>query len=301
MSELPNVEILSERLIAFFDILGFSDRLRVMPMGELHALYSELIDNVRDTIFEPIATTGELAERRTNFDRADFMFDSIILVSRDLSDPKVRGPAVHNFVSSCSTLMEKSFARQLPLRGCVGLGDYLEDKSRNIFLSRLFADLVSAENNQEWSGCMILPNAADLITDATYLDSARVARAPHGELPILPFDVPTKSGAPSRRWCINWGYFLPESSRAIGMSFLVGAKAKNTSAFATYVDSLPSRNYLLPDRFRPAVRMLAQATRGGMRLMFKNEAGEPVDPAPGQELNIAVLPAPPDTEDDPAT
>ena len=42
---------LPQRFIAFFDILGFSERLQTMPLKELHAFYARLIDDVRETVF----------------------------------------------------------------------------------------------------------------------------------------------------------------------------------------------------------------------------------------------------------
>src|SRR5688572_10707044 len=116
MSEPTPPELLRGRLIGFFDILGFSQRLQDMELSTLHQLYAELIDDVRRTVFNPQILGAPEGRTKSNFERASFLFDSIVLVSRELLSDSGR-PAIHDFLMSCSTLMEKSFAKQLPLRG----------------------------------------------------------------------------------------------------------------------------------------------------------------------------------------
>lgn len=67
-----NYEILSQRLIGFFDILGFSDRLRTMDITDLHHLYAELIDDVKNTVFSSEILGTPDKKRKANFDRANF-------------------------------------------------------------------------------------------------------------------------------------------------------------------------------------------------------------------------------------
>ena len=74
--------LLSRRLVAFCDILGFTERLKTSPLRDLHATYSRLIDHANSKIFQQEAGVGSPHHR--NFARADFLFDSVLLVSNPL-------------------------------------------------------------------------------------------------------------------------------------------------------------------------------------------------------------------------
>jgi hypothetical protein len=282
--------LLPQRLIAFFDILGFSDRLRSMPLTDLHALYVQLIDDVQQTVFSSEVIGAPQESRRLNFDRANFLFDSIVLVSRDLSDERA-GAAIHDFLMSCASLMEKSFAKQLPLRGAVSLGDYLEDTERNIFLSPEFVNLARVEKDQDWSGCVVLATAMGKILPVIFLQPDRPTHYEHRAMVLSLFDVPFKSGGlmpPGKHWCINWVYFLDPFERATGLEFLTPPKRDNTLKFMTFIEGLPDEDRPLPDQFRPAVRVLGQGTRAGFRVKFVDESGKGVDPPASCQISVVL-------------
>lgn len=283
-----NYEILSQRLIGFFDILGFSDRLRTMEITDLHHLYAKLIDDVKNTVFSSEILGTPDKQRKANFDRANFLFDSIVLVSRDLNSEPI-SPAAHDFLMSCSSLMEKSFAMQLPLRGAIGFGDYLEDSERNIFLSSEFANLVRAEKAQEWSGCIVLPEANLKLLPVVFLEPDAPTHYEHRAMPIAFYEVPFKSTESlqlRRYWCVNWVYFLNPSSCEAGLGFLKSPKFENTLKFVRYIEGLPDKEQPLPDTFLPAVRVLTQGTRCGARLKFIDASGNGVDPPAGRKFNV---------------
>jgi hypothetical protein len=283
-------EILSQRLIGFFDILGFSDRLRTMEITDLHHLYAELIDDVRSTVFSPEILGTADKQLKSNFDRANFLFDSIVLVSRDLASEQI-GPAIHDFLMSCASLMEKSFVKQLPLRGAISFGDYLEDSGRNIFLSREFANLVRMEKAQEWSGCIVLLEAIEKILPIIFLQPDAPIHYEHRAMVLVPYDVPFKSintRLSKTYWCINWVYFLNPDEKATGLAFLKSPKLENTLGFVQHVDSLPDEDRPLPEKFRPAVRLLGQGTRFGVRIKFIDANGNGADPPADARLQIVL-------------
>lgn len=282
--------MLSDRLVAFFDILGFSERLRTMDIADLHRLYAELIDDVADTVFNP-QILGLQPQRKSNFDRANFLFDSIVLVSRDLTVDFGR-PAVHDFLMSCASLMEKSFALQLPLRGAISFGDYLEDPERNMFLCREFADLVREEKAQEWSGCIVLAPALERVLPVLYLDPGGELHYEHRAQVLAQYNAPFKAAEGQRRqryWCVNWVYFLSQSELGKGLAFLKPPKLNNTTEFVRYIQSLPAEDRPLPEAFRPAVKVLGQGTLGGVRIKFVDAEGNGVDPPTEAKLTIRLV------------
>lgn len=289
-------ELLRGRLIGFFDILGFSQRLQDMELFALHHLYAELIDDARSTVFNSKILGLSEGQTKANFDRASFLFDSIVLVSRELSSDFGR-PAIHDFLMSCSTLLEKSFAKQLPLRGVIGFGDYLEDDQRNIFLSREFAEMVRTEKAQDWSGCVVLRSAEKQILPVVFLEPNASTHYEHQAQVLALYKVPFKthgnseSGerASASAWCVNWVYFLDQADLEQGLQFLKGSKRSHTERFIRYITQLPDEVRPLPKNFSPAVRLLAQGTLGGVRIKFLDEDGRGVDPPQDAALLIKLI------------
>jgi hypothetical protein len=99
---------------------------------------------------------------RTNFEYAQFLYDSIVVVSHPVDDVF----NVNHFVGAVALLLELGFGSGLPLRGAVGLGSFLLDQERGIFLSECFPDLVRMEKRQEWAGCVVLSDAEQLVWNA---------------------------------------------------------------------------------------------------------------------------------------
>ena len=116
----PEPTLLSRRLVAFCDIIGFSDRLRTTPLRDLHATYTRLIDHVYAKIAQQQANEGNTTH--THVARVDFLFDSVILVSNSV-DPDEAPQSVSEFMSFLSELFESSLgwtistARRSQFRG----------------------------------------------------------------------------------------------------------------------------------------------------------------------------------------
>ena len=135
------IDRLDNRLVGFFDILGFSSALKTRSIGDIHKIYSDLIDEFRSKIFNPQTMAGSQEPVQVRFALARIIFDSIVLVS----EPIVENKSIANFLIGAIRLMEASFVRRLPLRGAIGTGDVLVDEDRSIILSSAFPSLVKAE------------------------------------------------------------------------------------------------------------------------------------------------------------
>src|SRR3569833_1930343 len=107
------------RQIGFFDLLGFSKLLETRPIADLHQEYAALIDEANTAIFQ------SQPDGTRNFEKTQFLFDSLVLVSHSL-EPK----AVGNFIFATLQIMERSFECGFYLRGCIAMGDFLDDPSR---------------------------------------------------------------------------------------------------------------------------------------------------------------------------
>jgi hypothetical protein len=137
----------------------------------LHREYAALIDEASQSVFEQQAIAGSPEPHVSNFQKSQFLFDSLVVVSYPTSDVK----NICKFVLSCLLLMEKAFGRGFFLRGCISLGDFLDDPGRDIFLSSQFPRLVRAEKAQEWLGCYIDDIAENVVLNGVFgLDFLRL-------------------------------------------------------------------------------------------------------------------------------
>lgn len=141
------------RLLAFFDILGFKEHLRNKELDTLYEEYSSFVDEANKKIFGDIQTVyGE--KTVSNFEKSLIFSDSILLISYDVNDIK----SINKFLLGCITLMQESIKYGFVLRGAIGYGKAIYDEEKNIFLSKEFAELYLKEGKQNWAGCGIFVN-----------------------------------------------------------------------------------------------------------------------------------------------
>ena len=93
--------IRGRRLIGFLDILGFSHRVEEENIESLYKLFKGLIEEANTRVFssQGVKPDGSLKENN-NFFYAEFISDSIVLVSNELKEP---GDTV-KFIFACTTL-----------------------------------------------------------------------------------------------------------------------------------------------------------------------------------------------------
>jgi hypothetical protein len=174
------------RLIAFFDVLGFAKLLETKDIDELHNLYKKFIQEIKSEVFQPQETMkGSQEPKVFNFEKSIVFSDSIILISKEITNIK----NINNFILSCISLMDKSTTNDFPLRGAIGKGDFIYDDEDDIFLSSDFAKIYKFEGQQEWCGCSILEDIQDIITNAMYGISKINNKQ---SLPLLKYNVPLK-------------------------------------------------------------------------------------------------------------
>jgi hypothetical protein len=275
--------LLSRRLIAFCDIIGFTNRLKTSRLRDLHEMYSRLIDHANSKIFQQEAAAGSPEHR--NFARADFLFDSVLLVSNHLTVEEAPH-SVSDFMSALSQLFESSLGWQLPLRGAISLGDVLEDTSRRISLSETIPDLVGAEKQQEWAGVRILGPAVDAIIDGLYGTAAsEIPKSGTGH--VVSYPVPTKHGTvPSL--VLNWPYLCDAKDIKAGLAFLIGRKGEETQRFVDFVHSLLPPPTRLPSRVGTIESVRIRFYQSGFNIKFCDADGNGADPPEGTTIDFRI-------------
>jgi len=265
--------VLKDRLIGFLDVLGFTAFLQRETLENVHKEYSSFIDAAKTRTF--FKAQGDNSGR-TNFEFAEFVSDSIVLVSNPIDDVY----NVNNFVGAISYLLEMGFIANLPLRGAITRGDFLVDSVRNIFISKEYADLVHFEAAQEWSGCAVLGLAEDTIIDAIFgrVDKSILKEKQIGNNLVLSFKVPLKEKKSIELFVVNFLIFMTKEQILAGLNHLIEPKKKNNTNFFEFLNSLAFEYQSLPPQFLPAIRTMMVKTRSGVRVAFLDEDGNPCKP-----------------------
>jgi len=277
-----SVTKLSNRLIAFADILGFSDRLKTTPIEDIHAIYSALCDHASTHIF---VQDDDGDPGHSNFARAQFLFDSVVLVSNPLDGERAPRSA-NDFFCAAISLFESSLGHALPLRGAITIGDVLEDETRRIVLSPVIPQLLAAEKEQEWAGILVLPAAVEPSLRALYgLTDANLLRGCCAH--VVRHDVPTKSGYLRDSYVLNWPYLCSQQTIDVGLDFLTGRKRTETEVFSRRVRGAAPGEALAPE-LHPAARMLVRVSQVGFTIQIHDAQGNGVDLPSGTVLDFVA-------------
>lgn len=264
---------LENRLVAMLDVLGLSNQIK--DKGELLSVmetYKKLISEARNAVFRNDTMEGSQTPEVINFEVGEFVFDTIVLVS-----PTITTHSTCSFVLSVVRLMELFAKNNMPLRGAIGIGDYCTDKDTQIFLSNIFKRLSSEEQNQQWSGCVLTPEAEQEIISNVM--GAKPTSPKRSDI-FHNLTIPSKSSEETIRWCLNWTYQLeaPDIESLLNYMISDNSKQSGTRTYVDTINALPDDAQTLPDEFHPAVKLKTIKTRASMRFWFENANGIAVEP-----------------------
>lgn len=274
------------RLIAFFDVLGFAKLLETKDIYELHKLYKKFIQEIKSEVFQSQATMeGSQEEVVVNFDKSIVFSDSVILISKEITNIK----NINSFILSCISLMDKSTKNDFPLRGAIGKGDFIYDDEDDIFLSYDFAKIYKFEGQQEWCGCSILEDTQDLVKNAMFGTTEIKNKQ---SLPILKYNVPLKKkkscfnflfktkALTKELMCLNFYYMQTKNEHQSLLEYLKedNPKQVHTKEFFDFIEMLEDDSQILTEDFYPAVKLKTFKTRTSVRIKFEDKNGNGVDP-----------------------
>lgn len=262
------------RLIAFFDVLGFTKLLETKDINELYKLYKKFIQEIKSEVFQPQETMeGSQETKVINFEKSIVFSDSIILISKEINDIK----HINNFILLCISLMEKSTSNDFPLRGSIGKGDFIYDDEDDIFLSSDFAKIYNFEGQQEWCGCTILEDTQDIVKNAIF---GMTEINNKQSLPLLKYSVPLKNKKKKELMCLNFYYMQSKYEHLKLLDYLKGDNTKqiNTKDFFDFIETLENDAQILSEEYRPAIKLKSFGTRTSNRFQFVDENNNSIIP-----------------------
>lgn len=148
----------NELIVAFFDVLGFEDRIGRFSLDEIHDQYKDLLS---------IATSkGSHAffDARPAGDGTMVPFFGYINIEQDyFSDTiLVWSPLIpatlRPFLHVCSSFMCETLHAELPVRGGLALGNSIMDKSTRTYIGSPLVEAARVEKAQQWIGLSFGPS-----------------------------------------------------------------------------------------------------------------------------------------------
>lgn len=273
---------LGKRLIAFFDILGFSKKLEAEDTSQLHLKLASFIDEARSHVFiSDEAKPNNESGIRKNFEFSMVAFDSILLVSNNLNEMHSKS----NFILSCIELMKIAARFDFLLRGAIDVDEVLYDQQRDIILSKAQPRLLRYEKSQNWMGCGVSNVACELIWED--LIGTREIRV---NIPILPFLIPCRPNSNLKGevdYCLNWIVTNPTVDTEHILNLLDDNKKGNTSEFVKHIRGMDGFSQMILPPAPPVYEFRYLATRVSTSFLFMDENGRGVDPVSPFKITIS--------------
>jgi hypothetical protein len=139
-------------MIALFDVLGFSHRLRNDGIESIFSLYQEMVTSVIEKelmMCLGARDVGDGTQCPVLFSadiRYTYFSDTIMLwmpLERLLAGP---------FVQRCADLVCEALSMRVPLRGAIALGEAVMHKANGMYLGEPIIDAHELEEAQDWIG-----------------------------------------------------------------------------------------------------------------------------------------------------
>jgi hypothetical protein len=274
------MEFYENRLVAMLDVLGFSAKIsRASNLPEITQEYAALLEEAKIAALSPVPVEGSHSNPPANFEMAEFVSDTLVLVSKPI-DPH----SVGNFILTTCLLMERFFSRGYPLRGAISMGSVTVEKEPYVFLSDVFKRLSGLSDALDWTGCVVLPEAETLVLENLFGDtrpiSALQSSALHRVRPPWKKGKAPMNSRGKELWCLNWSYFLKRDALMEGLNSLKGDQKKfaQTESYIKYLQSLPDDSQTLSDDFAPAKVVKCMKARSGAHVAFLDSNGDPAQP-----------------------
>ena len=228
--------MVTNRTVAFFDILGFRKLVEERPLSELGPQFLKTMDGVRTYLNRPVLPDQNLP-RLLNPPTQQFCLtfafsDSLILISHDSSASSCLALLVYAVVA-----MRALMASGFPVRAGISFGEMFVDVSRSIFLGRALTAAFDSERDQQWAGGLIDDSVAEALPELLVADSQNMLNI------LFPcYPVPFKTGTTRNQRTLNWRWNLvvKYGTRSLFRPTLDTESTKkvtNTLAYAKWIRS----------------------------------------------------------------
>ena len=136
--------------IAYFDLLGFEEKLKELPISILQQKMNEIVKDLQ----------AEKKEFKENID-CHFYSDTFIFYSK--SDENKDYPGLLHVATH---FMEKCISKGIALRGAISYGEIAVRDDKTIIIGSAFLDGHKYGEDQNWLGLILTPTASKRLKEA---------------------------------------------------------------------------------------------------------------------------------------
>ena len=226
-------QVTGNRILLFFDLLGFRDRVLSKPIEDIVASFHDVFFSIWSAMIGREASKslsiehlGSFIKTYSGFSARDFkvvrstfekrtgftvllMSDSVVLYSKPLepNTDELR-QTFSASVRLSRIVMLRLFERMLPARAAIAYGEFHADVENSIFCGRALVEAYEASENQDWIGVVLCSSIEEIAQEYEKTFSVREGlQHPSLARPgwdFVRYKVPFKNGVrPS--FVINWG------------------------------------------------------------------------------------------------
>ena len=141
--------------LAFFDILGTSDKIKDDQYKKVYDFYSYMVDLCSQEQI-PLSFSKLPGHSEGNADividysmKHAFFSDTFIIW---IEYQTLFGMSLRGFYEKCMDIFVEAIKRGIPLRGAIARGSAIMDEKRKIFLGKPIVEAARAESAQNWLG-----------------------------------------------------------------------------------------------------------------------------------------------------
>jgi len=216
-------------VLAFFDVLGFSAKVREIGLVKIREHYEALIELVSDKaegrVVSALVPAGDGGLARIGgYRHLEYAYfsDTIMLWC------KYEQPLMESFILSVADFFCAALAKGLALRGCITFGSAIMDRQRGVFLGEPIIEAARGESAQSWVGASFGPSLQSQAGRFGWLGDLRHVR---------PFSGHTKAGKADLvdQFVLDWPRRWTDSFQASNGSPIAAIDALDTATeFRSY-------------------------------------------------------------------
>lgn len=141
--------------LAFFDILGTSEKIRCGQYDKVYDFYSYMVDLCAEEQI-PISFSGLPgysnvdADMVINFPMKHAFFSDTFIIWVEYMD--LFGMSLRGFYEKCMHIFTEAIKRGIPLRGAISRGKAIMDEEKRLYLGQPIVEAARAEAAQNWMG-----------------------------------------------------------------------------------------------------------------------------------------------------
>lgn len=193
---------MTERTVAFIDILGFKELVKTNSADELGTRFTKIVSGIISNMNGKLDDLPSDLTFLPNFHCGEpycisFVFsDSIILISNDESEESCLALLLYSLRVS-QLLIGNNF----PIRGAITFGEMYVDRDNSLFLGKALTHAYELEQSQNWVGLVIDKSIPDKFPNVLTSDTPTPGLRPK----LFPkYEVPMKNGPIKSLYTLNW-------------------------------------------------------------------------------------------------